>query len=297
MAVIARVFPRKTKYTPTDPLVFFSVPGLWERECYYDEVHVSCTFTWDKQVAERLAEEWLVVCDTVKLGGPAYDDPGGEFTPGFYVREGYVNTSRGCCRRCSFCLVPGREGMVREYSIPEGPWVLDNNLLACSRSHVKAVFDMLERQRDVRFFGGIDVRILSDWHVDRISKLSKRLRYLYIAYDQDSQKDAVESALIRFYEAGLKRTHLGCYVLVGFDGDTVREADRRCEWVFVHGGQPFAMYYRSSEEESSRKPPEWGELTRRWMWQSSIYKHIKSEGLRYHKTILRGDLAGTDGRK
>ena len=55
MTRLIRVFPRKTKATPTDALAYF---GPRDRFAGADEVHVDCTFTYDKPAAERLAEQW-----------------------------------------------------------------------------------------------------------------------------------------------------------------------------------------------------------------------------------------------
>jgi len=48
---IIRVFPRKTNATPEDDDVRFSGPGFFDKA---DEVHISCTFTYDRPMAERL---------------------------------------------------------------------------------------------------------------------------------------------------------------------------------------------------------------------------------------------------
>lgn len=93
---LIRVFPRKTRATPVDDLVRFGPPGLFDEA---DEVHVSVTFTYDKDKAEQLAEQWRHVAP-VKIGGVAYDDTSLEFIPGRYLRPGYTITSRGCPRRC-----------------------------------------------------------------------------------------------------------------------------------------------------------------------------------------------------
>ncbi len=90
---IARVFPRITKATPRDEYCFFGPPGMFLPEI--DEVHVSVAFTYDRDKAEQLAESWQHIAP-VKIGGPAYDEPGGEFVQGRYIKPGYVITSRGC---------------------------------------------------------------------------------------------------------------------------------------------------------------------------------------------------------
>ena len=286
---IARVFPRRTKYTPDDNLVYISPPGLFDGD--FDSVLVSCLFTWDKTRAERLAEKWSKVCSDTKLGGPAYDDPGGEFTPEKFNRKGFIHTSRGCIRKCSFCFVPKREGALRELTIHEGPWIMDNNLLACSEKHVTSVFDMLDTQRDVKFLGGLDARILKDYQIDRLVKLGTRLKYFYFAYDNLRDQEAVSSAIDRCYKAGLEQKHMGCYVLVGYEEDTPEQADKRCEWVFVQGGQPFAMFYRDDKNKGKRKSAEWQKVVKKWTWQSEIFRHIKADGLKYHKKLIRGKLA------
>ena len=97
---IARVFPRKTKATPNDVLAFVGMPPMILPEDDplrgVDEIHVSCTFTFDKPYAEHLAEQWTACGVPVKIGGPAYDDPGSEFVPRMYLKDGYIITSRGC---------------------------------------------------------------------------------------------------------------------------------------------------------------------------------------------------------
>ena len=126
---LIRVFPRKTKATPDDELAYFGPPDLFAEA---DEVHVSVTFTYDKPIAEHLAEQWRHVAP-VKIGGVAYGDASLEFMPGRYVKPGYTITSRGCPRRCWFCWVwkrIRRRGCCRSI---DGWNILDDNLLACPR--------------------------------------------------------------------------------------------------------------------------------------------------------------------
>jgi len=293
VAVIARVFTTKNKYTPTDDMVFFGAPDLFTP--HVDEVHVSCLFTWDKPRAEELANQWRVVCSDVQIGGPAYDAHGDGFTPGMYVREGYIQTSRGCPRHCDFCLVPEREGRIRELEIHDGPWVMDNNLLACSREHQERVFDMLGRQKGIKFLGGLDTHRLKGWQLDRLARLKKNISFLYLAYDDERDKDSVREAIIALYERGFKQSQIWCFVLVGFGDDTTEAADERCEWTFVNGAVPFASYYRGPEEMNPKKPKAWSELTKRWTYTPVIFSRLKREGPRHHPGFLRGSFAVSEG--
>ena len=146
---ILRVFVRRTSYTPTDELAFVGPPPFAEMIPEHDEVHVSCTFTWDMDEAEDLAFQWEGATNKpVKLGGPAYHSPADDFTPGLYVRKGIIFTSRGCNNNCPWCGVRQIEGKLREMPTCEGNILQDNNFLQCSRQHKDKVFNMLRSQRE-----------------------------------------------------------------------------------------------------------------------------------------------------
>lgn len=263
---IARVFPRRTRATPDDELAFVGDPPLFLPAA--DEVHISCAFTWDKPVAERLAGAWARQGYPVRLGGPAYDAPAGDFAPGMYVKPGMTITSRGCIRRCPFCFVPQREGKLRLLDIKPGWDILDNNLLACPRSHIEAVLDMLEGQPcPARFTGGIDARLVEPWFAERLGQM--RVQILYTAYDLAGAKPAVERAVNLFRAAGLSQRQVGCFVLIGHAADTLDGAQERVEWVRDIGATPFAMLYRS---ETNEKPSrEWRDFARLWMRPAAIF--------------------------
>ena len=67
---IIRVFPSRNSYTPGDDMVFIGLPPFLLPD--HDEVHISCTFSWDKKECEWLKYQWEVRTDKpVRLGGPA----------------------------------------------------------------------------------------------------------------------------------------------------------------------------------------------------------------------------------
>ncbi len=74
---VLRVFPRRNKATPDDEYATTDYTGLFMPESV-DEVHVSCAFTYDLDRAYDLAEAWSKYYP-VKIGGPAFNEPGGEF--------------------------------------------------------------------------------------------------------------------------------------------------------------------------------------------------------------------------
>ena len=247
---IIRVFPRRTHATPDDDNVRFAEPGLFDEA---DEVKVSVTWTWDKDRGEELAEEWRAVTSNVSIGGPAYDDPGGEFTPGMYIKRGYVMTSRGCPNNCWFCVVPKREGNIREIEIKDGYNVLDSNLLACSDTHIKKVFEMLRRQNErPRFTGGLEAKLMRPWIADEL-KILKPVT-AYFAYDTPDDYEPLVSACKMLRDAGETNSSraYSCYVLIGYENDTFEKAEKRINQVFDLGLMPLAMLYNKAENKIDR---------------------------------------------
>ena len=143
---LARVFPRRTNMTPTDSLAFTGLPTLEAMAMDIDEVHISVTFTWDLEKADELYEAWQILGVPVEVGGPAFGDRMGDFTPGMYIKNGGVFTSRGCDKDCWFCSVPKcAHGIIRELPIYDGYNIMDDNVLGTSERHFRAVSEMLRR--------------------------------------------------------------------------------------------------------------------------------------------------------
>lgn len=272
---IVRVFPRRTSATPDDPLAFSGPPpkgGVGE----VDEIHISVAFTYDMEKAERLAEQWSSTGLLVRLGGPAFNTPGGEFVPGRYLKYGYVITSRGCPNRCWFCTVPQREGgVLRELPITEGWNVLDDNLLACSERHIRAVFAMLARQSEhPSFTGGLEARLLRPWHVDLLRQV--KTKRMFFAYDTPDDYEPLVEAGRLLRAGGITQTshRAACYVLIGYPGDTMEAAEERLLDTYRAGFWPFAMLYR---DKSGRQSNEWHKFQRMWVKPSIIYGRLKAE--------------------
>lgn len=264
---IIRVFPRQTNCTPIDDMVFFGEPGLFIPD--HKEVHISCAFTWDKPQAKSLAEAWQKVSPTIKLGGPAHDDPGETFEPGMYVRQGITFTSRGCPNNCKFCFVPKREGKLREIEIKAGNVINDNNILACSKKHREKVYTMLKTQKRIEFKGGLEASRLTDWDIEEFRKL--RIKQLWFACDHPNAIKIIQKVAPKLYKAGYKRDHLHCYVLIG---DDMTENENRLKAVFEAGMLPYAQLFQPEQQIEYSK--EWKRFARTWS-RPAAYKALMKE--------------------
>jgi hypothetical protein len=269
---IARVFPRITRATPNDEYTFYDTPGIFLPPI--DEVHISVAFTYDLKKAEQLMKQWEHVAP-VKIGGPALNEPGGEFIPGRYIKPGYVITSRGCPNKCWFCSVWRREGTtIRELEVKEGNNVLDDNLLACSDQHIKTVFAMLKKQKYGRpeFTGGLEAARLKDWHVECLRELKPK--QLFFAYDTPDDYEPLVEAGKKLLGNGIANSShaLRAYVLIGYPKDTFEKAEKRLFQTINAGFFPMAMLYR---DEEGKVQKEWRRFQREWARPKIIYSKLK----------------------
>ena len=282
---IAKVFPTKTTLSPKDVDSYFGPPE--ENTPLYDEIHISVTFTWDLSKIKFLQKVWASR-GVVKVGGPALGDPGGEYITGRYLNSDVTITSRGCPNKCSFCFIPKREGGLRELTVKPGRIIQDNNILACSDTHKRKVFDMLKTQRKIDFSGGLEVGRIKEDVVNELRQL--KIYQLWIAYDRPEVKKTVGTAidLLRPY---FNRNKIRCYVLIGYGDDTIELAEKRLKWVWDAGALPFAMLYHPHTE--------WKRLQRTWTRPAAMATVMKQsrEENNTDKSILRQRVIAEANRK
>ena len=242
--------------TPKDSLAFVGDPPLFHPEA--DAVHISISFTWDIEGANRLHKAWSQYYKEVKIGGPALASPANGFHPGLYVKPGVTFTSRGCNNHCPWCLVPKREGKLRAIKIIPGNIIQDNNLLQCNHRHIERVFEMLRSQRHIQLSGGLEPRLITGEIAEQIRGL--HIRQIFLACDVKYAIGALRRAVKRLQ---MPRDKVRCYVLVAFDGETISDAKERLEQVYNAGTLPFAQLYQPPDKYINYSH-EWRSLARTW---------------------------------
>jgi hypothetical protein len=266
---LIRVFPRRTKATPDDPLAYIGEPDLFAEA---DKVHISVAFTWDLPRAEQLYKSWCKIAPT-EIGGPATGRRGGDFVPGVYLKNGYVITSRGCPNRCWFCSVWKREGELRELPITNGWNVLDDKFLSCSDEHIKNVFAMLSKQdKRPEFTGGLEPPKLKQWHVEGMLKI--KTKQMFFAYDGPEDREPMFEAgkLIKQNGITIRSRIPRAYCLIGYPGDTFDKATKRLEECLEFGFIPMAMLYR---DNSGVRSEAWGRFQCEWARPTIIWARYK----------------------
>ena len=260
------MFPTKTSMTPNDIDSYYDIPDLFTPD--YDEVHISTTFTWDKDKAYRLADAWGGK-GKVKLGGVAIDGESSEtMIEGRYLKKGITITTRGCPNNCSFCLVKNKFKELDNF--PIGNILQDNNILASSNSHWRKVMSMLRSQRQISFRGGLESARVNSSIVDDLRSL--RISDLWLAYDHPNKEKPLRDA-VKLLSPYFSRNKLRCYVLIGYDDDTIEQAELRLERAWSIGTLPFAMLYK--DEYNTPQSKEWRKFQRLWGRPAIIKSRMK----------------------
>ena len=191
-----------------------------------DKAFVSIPFTWNLPAAYSQCVWLKNEGYEVHAGGPAVSLMpdylkgvaiiGGEIDALPHHNDQATFTSRGCIRNCPFCAVPKIEGELRELdNWDPKPIICDNNLLACSRKHFDRVIDRLKSIKGVDFNQGLDARLLSDHHIDRLKELT--LPLIRFAWDDIASEAVVLDAINRVIKAGFSKERIRVYVLFGFN--------------------------------------------------------------------------------
>jgi hypothetical protein len=265
-----RVFPRQTNATPFDEGVRIAeTPRMFDEA---DQIHISVSFTWDLKFADYLYGQWKYVALT-DMGGAAITKDEGEFIPGRFLKLGNVITSRGCPNRCWFCSVWKRNPVLKELEIKDGWNIQDDNLLACSEEHIKAVFQMLSLQKEKAIFtGGLEAKMMKLWIAEELKKLNPSR--MYFAYDTPDDYEPLLEARKILREVGFKdgSHNILSYVLIGYPKDTFENAEKRLRDAWKAGYFPYAMLYRDKEGKFRK---DWRRFQRQWVRPEIIASNLK----------------------
>jgi len=264
----ARVFPTKTSMSPTDRHAYFGAPDLFTP--MYDVVFISVTFTWDIEKARYLKRCWEGRAKDVLIGGPAIDGESKEFmVGGRFLKKGITITSRGCPNNCSFCMI--KNNLIELRDFPTGHIVQDNNILVCSDSHRRRVWDMLKTQKRIEFKGGLEASRITPKIAEELRSLS--VRSLWLACDHPNAIKPVKKAIKILQKVGFTRSHIYCYTLIGKDR---QEEENRLYEVLRAGAMPFAQLYRD-REDSIKYSYEWKKFQREWARPAITRSKLKED--------------------
>lgn len=177
--------------------------------------------------------------------------------------------SRGCIRRCPFCLVRDKEGEIHPVDPvnlnPVGKHieVLDNNFFA-NPEWKEAIKYLLGAKQKVNLHG-VDIRIMNEEQAYWLNKLPLH-KNIHIAWDLPTL-DLTDK--LREVVRYIKPYKLMCYVLIGFNS-TVAEDMYRIERLRELGIKPYIMPYR--DFENRRNPTQYEKDLAQYVNKPMIFK-------------------------
>lgn len=238
----------------------------------WDRVYASAIFERTRPLAERL----VALYPGAEVGGTGTYSLGRTLAAVGIPEDGPLDyssyadftaslgfTMRGCRFRCSFCVVPRKEGRARAHgAVAEiyrgAPWprhlhLLDNDFFGGPdwRDRIAEIRDGGFR---VSFTQGINVRVLSDEAAAAIASVNYRAddmreRRIYTAWDQIGDERVLFRGLDRLVAHGVKPDHIMVYMLVGYAaGETHEERDHRRRRLREYGCRPYPMPFVRTPE-------------------------------------------------
>lgn len=241
-----------------------------------DKIYASCIFDWNYKTARAIAD-----CG-VEVGGSGWDM---SIKLPYYIEHIYPDYSlygddktavgfmtRGCPRRCPFCIVKNKEGVlsVKVANLSEF-WngqkiikLLDPNLLACPE-HLDLLRQLIDSKAWVDFTQGVDARLLNDKNLELILKVKTKM--IHFAWDNPRDK-TVPEALLKYKAA--KGGNIDCrknavYVLTNYWSNFEQDLER-VYWLRENGFDPYIMIYdKASAPKETR-------LLQRWVNNKIIFR-------------------------
>ena len=253
--------------------------GFTSRCIGYDKVYSSKIFTFSD-------EDKYLPYDAI-LGGTGYglmDTLSVEVDSIFPDYSIYPNVdsaigflTRGCPNKCSWCIVPKKEGEIKPYlswkavkrKDSRNIVFMDNNVLA-SDWGLSNIEDMGGRDLRVDFNQGLDARLITKSVAHLLGNLFW-LKPIRMACDHKSQMPYIEQAVKYLREEHATPKNYFCYVLV----KDIDDAYERVMFLKGLGVDPFAQPYR--DFENNIEPTKEQKDFSRWVNHKAIFKSVAWE--------------------
>ena len=249
---------------------------------YYDRIYASKIFNFSDD--SMLSDERMII------GGTGWDmkktlpDEIENMVPDYSIYNYPHNigfTMRGCRLKCSFCVVPEKEGKPYGVSTMEEIWtqreskhivLLDNDFFG-NPAWNDRIEEIRELGLQVNFSQGLNIRNIKAEQAAAVasvkfSNMSGKKKQVHFAWDDPRHEKLIHKGIKTCIEAGLKPHQMAFYVLIGYHS-TPEEDMHRVEVLRSYGCDPFVMPY-------NKEDPYQAKFTR-WVNHKAIFKTVKWE--------------------
>lgn len=259
--------------------------GLMEPD--YDAVYGSAIFSFSAAKLARFQAEFpgAIVGGTGSPSAVTVETIIGDFDgldyspwPDFKASIGF--TQRGCRLKCSFCVVPAKEGKPVSVATIADIWrgpghpkhihLLDNDFFG-NPDWRERIAEIREGGFKVCFNQGINLRILTNEIARELATIEYRddgfqRRRLYTAWDNIGDERIFFRGVERLESAGVPAKHLMAYMLIGYDPEETwsRVFERFGKMVSCEI-RPFPMVY--GDRPDLKQFQRWV-VRREYLWKS-----------------------------
>jgi hypothetical protein len=271
---------------------------LWDKP---DRVYGSAIFEKTKPAVAKLFEEFpfavvggtgINVESTLEQIGIYTTDQDYSLYPQWRQSIGF--TQRGCRLKCSFCVVPRKEGAIRQESTIAQIWrgepypkhllLLDNDFFG-QPAWRERIAEIREGGFKVSFNQGINARFLTDEAAEAIASIdyrddSMKVKRIYTAWDNAKDEERLFSGLHRLTKYGVKPDHIMVYMLIGYWPGEM-EADRLDRWKKLRefGARPYPMPFVRTKELMGFQRWCIGAYDKRFSWEEWKQADYRPENL------------------
>lgn len=256
----------------------------------YDLVYASKVFSFSEDIdiypvqADEIRRGGTGYCITVENGKEVFDTtknlplpkeiehifPDYSLFPQYDYAVGFL--TRGCPRRCGFCVVGQKEGLCsRQVADLSEFWrghkeikLLDPNLLAC-KEHELLLQQLAGSRARIDFTQGLDIRLINPDNILLLNQI--KVKRIHFAWDNPKQN------LEQYFRQFAKLTRIKdkrnriVYVLTNYDS-TIEEDLYRIYTLRDLGYSPYVMIYRKETAPPIlRKLQRW--VNCRWIFWST----------------------------
>ncbi len=245
----------------------------------YDEIYASKIFNFSDGSG--------LIPGRMKIGGTGWDmhlnlPPGAErLDPDYSIYQYPHNIGfamRGCRLRCSFCVVPEKEGKPKPSNTIDEIWtqrdsdfivLLDNDFFGNPLWRDR-IDELIKFDLKVNFNQGLNIRNLKPDQAAAIASVKYRNLHdtktqVYFAWDDPRHEKLIHKGLQICFDAGIPPGQMAFYVLIGYHSSEAEDL-HRVRVLRDYGCDPYAMPYNKADP--------YQKAFTRWVNHKAIFKTV-----------------------
>lgn len=260
----------------------------------YDRLYMSKVFTFTPDWYHPITN----VRGEILRGGTGYDvttrlppeidrmQPDYSIYPQIDRRTSYGFLTRGCVRKCPWCVVPLKEGGVTPYNdideITQGgerpnAVLMDNNILAAGEYGREQLRKIIRRRYRVDFNQGLDARLVDDEAAAMLARIRWQ-SYIRFGCDTPGQIKDCERAIALIRAKGYR----GRFFLYCIIQDLQESYERISHWRGDPKITPYGQPYRDPRGKG-KAVPQWQKDMAQWADRKELYFKIDFKEFRPRK--------------